>query len=229
METAKFFNAQPKENLRRHPRPWLDIIDIFLTIQGEGPFTGHPAIFIRTAGCNLDCPGCDTNYTNGRRLVTIESLVAQAKELRQDCLVVITGGEPLRQSTIGHVCSALLRANYKVQIETNGTFWWEDIQEKVDIVCSPKTEKLHPDLRVDAYKYVLTAGQVDEEDGLPLSVLGNGIRPARPPSSLIPVYVAPADNKNEKENEENLRVAVQSVLKHGYVLSIQTQKIAGLS
>ena len=36
------------------------------TIQGEGPYAGCPAAFIRLAGCNLQCPRCDTEYTPGK-------------------------------------------------------------------------------------------------------------------------------------------------------------------
>ena len=28
---------------------------MFHTLQGEGPFAGHPALFVRFAGCNLRC------------------------------------------------------------------------------------------------------------------------------------------------------------------------------
>ena len=35
-----------------------NITEIFYSLQGEGNFTGTPAIFIRMAGCNLDCHFC---------------------------------------------------------------------------------------------------------------------------------------------------------------------------
>lgn len=38
------------------------VVDIFNTIQGEGPHAGLPAIFIRFGGCNLACSFCDTEF-----------------------------------------------------------------------------------------------------------------------------------------------------------------------
>ena len=51
----------------------LQVNSIFYTIQGEGPFAGRPAIFIRLAGCNLQCPGCDTEYTK-RQTMTVDEI-----------------------------------------------------------------------------------------------------------------------------------------------------------
>ena len=35
------------------------VMELFYTLQGEGCFTGHAAIFIRLAGCNVGCHWCD--------------------------------------------------------------------------------------------------------------------------------------------------------------------------
>ncbi|MFO1130065.1 MAG: 7-carboxy-7-deazaguanine synthase QueE [Rickettsiales bacterium] len=40
----------------------LGVVNIFNTIQGEGPYAGMPAIFIRLGGCNLACSFCDTEF-----------------------------------------------------------------------------------------------------------------------------------------------------------------------
>ena len=39
------------------------ISEIFHSIQGEGPTTGRPAVFVRLGMCNLQCNFCDTPYT----------------------------------------------------------------------------------------------------------------------------------------------------------------------
>ena len=77
----------------------LQVHSIFHTIQGEGPFAGTPAVFIRLAGCNLKCPGCDTEYTSKRKEMTVAQILDAIYEVSSITtkLVVITGGEPFRQ------------------------------------------------------------------------------------------------------------------------------------
>ncbi len=41
------------------------VTSMFMTLQGEGPFRGEPAFFIRLAKCNLDCQFCDTFFDDG--------------------------------------------------------------------------------------------------------------------------------------------------------------------
>ena len=40
------------------------INEIFYSIQGEGRFFGQPSVFIRFAGCDLNCDFCDTDHSN---------------------------------------------------------------------------------------------------------------------------------------------------------------------
>ena len=48
--------------IEQHSGDFLDIQEIFPTLQGEGPFVGQGAIFIRLGGCNLKCNFCDTEF-----------------------------------------------------------------------------------------------------------------------------------------------------------------------
>ncbi len=96
----------------------LMVEEIFYTIQGEGPFTGQPALFIRLSGCPLLCSLCDTLY-NSFHPQTVEDVVDEAVLRRQMAqLCVITGGEPFRQYPLARLVDALLQHFSTVQIET---------------------------------------------------------------------------------------------------------------
>jgi 7-carboxy-7-deazaguanine synthase len=43
--------------------PRLRVSEMFATIQGEGPHSGRPSVFLRLGMCNLTCAWCDTPYT----------------------------------------------------------------------------------------------------------------------------------------------------------------------
>lgn len=212
----------------------IEVHSIFRTIQGEGPYAGYPAVFVRLAGCNIQCPQCDTQYTDTRRRYFAKEILNEVEKLRPQYskpLVVITGGEPFRQPTgLARMVVYLLNAGWVVQIESNGTLPApEFLDNRVGVVISPKTAKVHISLYpyIMAIKYVLTAGDISEEDGLPKHVLGynqKGAQVWRPPQELsyLPVYVQPADDENQAENT---KAAVASAMSHGYILCLQLHKI----
>src|SRR5437899_12151480 len=88
---------------------YVEVHHIFKTIQGEGPYVGTPAIFIRLAGCNLQCPHCDTDYTSQRKRMTPNEVFDEVSRLAGNIikLVVVSVGEPLRQILV-QMCNALL-------------------------------------------------------------------------------------------------------------------------
>lgn len=247
-------NQQPPERRARRIDGHLDVHSIFNTIQGEGPFAGSPAVFIRLAGCNLQCPWCDTEYTDRRTLLSPSQLVEAVQELRPSAprherrraapdhalpLVVITGGEPFRQSMEAFVRAAF-RAGYRVQVETNGTLFDPDFPyQMATIVCSPKTPKVNANLEqhIAALKYILQSGHV-AEDGLPADTMGETWSVHKPTEAFTgEVYVQPLDESGNGDalafttnpaNVANLAAAVQSALKHGYRLCIQTHKLSGV-
>lgn len=139
-------NVSPKEVLRNMIRQndgrmvsthdFALVHSTFMTIQGEGPYAGHQAVFIRLGGCNLgakfDCTWCDTAFQ------TEQSTLREVDWLLNVCLssfgeywndrlkvVVITGGEPLMQGeAIRELIADLHRHSptFRVQIETNGYY-----------------------------------------------------------------------------------------------------------
>ena len=129
----------------------MRINEIFYSIQGEGKWTGLPNIFIRTTGCNLRCSFCDTEYAykDGKEFSPggiIESIN------KYPCkYVCLTGGEPLIQEKTNDLIDALLKEDYKICLETNGSINIKKISNKknlmisLDIKCpsSNMHEKMH--------------------------------------------------------------------------------------
>lgn len=228
-------NIQPIEKRVEGDGQTLDVHSIFYTIQGEGPYTGHPAVFIRLAGCNLQCPGCDTDYTSSRETISVQEIIARVERSYYPSvangtrpLIVITGGEPFRQN-LAPLC-AMLSRYYCVQIETNGTLGIDDPTafSNVDIVCSPKAGKVHYSIVAHArwFKYVLHHESVSGLDGLPIFALDHSASPevARPPIGT-PIYLQPMDCKDDFVNFKNQQAVLRSCLRYGYILQLQTHKI----
>lgn len=224
------FGANPirKQELRTDGMLWVQ--EVFRTIQGEGPLAGRPAVFIRLAGCNLACKFCDTEFESGE-MVHEDAVETEAWRLAfgwKRPLFVLTGGEPFRQD-IRYLVKRLLQTG-DVQIETAGTLWLEGLPNDAEIVVSPKTGQIKAAImgKASAFKYILRAGEVDAEDGLPSTmptgVLGRVARP-RPGAE---VFVQPCDDHEPMRNKENLEAAKESALKFGYRLSLQQHKILEL-
>ncbi|AVJ51795.1 queuosine biosynthesis protein [Pantoea phage vB_PagS_Vid5] len=248
-------NKQPPEKRDMRDDGTLDVHSIFSTIQGEGPFCGHASVFVRLAGCNVQCPGCDTLYTNGRTRYYVEDIVKLVNSERikdgNNCdLVVITGGEPFRQK-LDDLIMELTENDFRVQIETNGTLPVPDVlkqyipigeygafepafnNSRVTVVCSPKGPKIHESIaqRADCFKYVMQADSIREEDGLPIEALQRSIKPylARPPVGYDkPIYLQPMDEQDPVKNERNIKAVLGSCKKHNYILQLQIHKYLGV-
>lgn len=206
----------------------LNIKKIFKSIQGEGPYTGWPAIFIRMAGCSVKCHWCDTDYENGEQLA-VHQVLDKVEGLREACqIVVITGGEPLQQDIHALVVSLVKNCGIKVQIETSGVVGKEclssiqAIMDIADVVCSPKTPKVHESMKkAAAWKYVVGSNMVFLDDGLPVNL-------ARPLNDA-PVYIQPLNMEDVPlGNRGHQDKAVELILEYGYRLSLQTHKIIGV-
>ena len=75
-----------------------NVVEIFSSINGEGPRSGQLALFIRMQGCNLDCGYCDTRWANEEdcrsHWTSTEEILDFVRQM-QIKNVTITGGEPL--------------------------------------------------------------------------------------------------------------------------------------
>lgn len=101
-----------------------DINEMFLSIQGEGQQAGRAAWFIRFAGCNLQCPFCDTPHEEVKHRLTEQQIVQEYLRATSDYpevnLIVMTGGEPLIHQPES-LARSLMSVGAEVSVETNGT------------------------------------------------------------------------------------------------------------
>jgi 7-carboxy-7-deazaguanine synthase len=103
----------------------LQVVEKFVSINGEGRRCGQLATFIRFAGCNLNCGYCDTAWANDRKVtfdpMTAEEVYAYIKDT-QVTNVTLTGGEPLLQQDMGELLELLSQdPELYVEVETNGS------------------------------------------------------------------------------------------------------------
>lgn len=190
----------------------MRVNEIFYSLQGEGHYTGTPAVFVRLAGCNLKCPFCDTAHETFTEMADAQILDRLAEYPAKR--VILTGGEPALQLTESFL--KLLRHNgYTIHLETNGTM--PVPEELIDwIVCSPK--RLPVALgRIDELKVVYDWYIQDDMKAVFESI------PARE------YYIQPCDTKDELLNDRIIRDAVDFVKRNPkWRLSLQTHKLINI-
>ena len=184
----------------------MRVNEIFYSIQGEGRWTGTPAVFVRLSGCNLRCEFCDTDHSGFSEL-SEEQIVEQVMRYPARH-VVITGGEPGLQLTSSLV-EKLHAAGRFVQVETNGTM---QLPDGVDwITCSPKGVK--PALkRVNELKVLMTVNGPLMEGAEDMEATVRSLQPC--------------DTSSSEDNRRTLAAAIDYVLTHPeWHLSLQTHKL----
>ena len=120
------------------------IIEIFTSIQGEGPYIGVKQLFIRFCGCNLECNYCDTKSLSNEFYLdfTPQELKNNIGEfnLKSVHSISLTGGEPLLWSDFLLEFLPLLKDSFKskIYLETNSTLKndLEKIIEYVNIISA---------------------------------------------------------------------------------------------
>jgi 7-carboxy-7-deazaguanine synthase len=189
----------------------LQLAEIFYSIQGEGTWTGTPAVFVRLAGCNLACDFCDTDYSL-KRLATVDDVVAEVRAAGGDCpTVILTGGEPLAQSETPTLVDALRSDGRRVHIESNGTIYTE-LPNDVWLCVSPK-ERVDRRMAARANEVKLIVDERVPEERL------------EPFAGKEPFLLQPEGNK-----PKNVRMALEYAKAHPrrFRLSLQTHKFIGI-
>lgn len=206
--------------------------EIFYTLQGEGAWTGRPAVFCRFAGCNLwggreadralaVCRFCDTDFIGvdgpgGGKFATTEALAAAVMacwpthQAGAKPYVVCTGGEPLLQLD-GALIAAFHQRDFAVAVETNGTL---PPPPDLDWICvSPKA---NAPLRLtwgDELKLVYPQPEAQPERFVDLA--------------FQHFFLQPLDSPNR---EAHIQAALAYCLAHPqWRLSLQTHKLLGIA
>jgi 7-carboxy-7-deazaguanine synthase len=198
----------------------LKINEIFWSFQGEGLRVGIPSVFLRFAGCSVQCPYCDSKdswKSDAGASVSIGEILSEIEKHQKkypQSQVVITGGEPLEQE-LSEITTALKKKNNFLSIETNGIHfqdlpidWW---------TISPKDVTdyfIHEDLlkKINEIKLVVNKS-------LTIDVIKR-TRSIVPVS--VPIFLQPEANDNnryvntfslfqqcQEEQLENIRCGIQ--------------------
>jgi 7-carboxy-7-deazaguanine synthase len=189
----------------------LQLVEIFSSIQGEGAHTGTPAVFVRLAGCNLNCAFCDTDYAV-RFFASVSDVVARVRAVGGDCpMVVVTGGEPFAQAECVELIAALGADGRRVHIESNGTIATA-LPTSAWLTVSPK-ERLD-----DAMAARANEAKLIVDGRVPYEWIERF-----PPG--VPIFLQPEGNKRA-----NVALAFDAVRAHPQRLrlSLQTHKFIGV-
>ncbi|MGC8497380.1 MAG: 7-carboxy-7-deazaguanine synthase QueE [Thermoplasmata archaeon] len=185
----------------------MKINEIFYSIQGEGIHIGIPMVFVRFTGCNLRCEWCDTKYAffEGSQM-NVEEVMTEIKKYKARW-VCITGGEPLLQEDVYALIYQLLKEEYNILIQTNGSISLIDVpcEDTIFINMDIKTPSskmqdklLDSNLEIlgkkDSIKFVIA----DEED---YKYMRRFLKEHEIESEVI---LQPEGNKNYKELVEKV-------------------------
>lgn len=116
------------------------IREIFLSIQGEGPYIGQEQLFIRFCGCNLHCAYCDTDFKISKsNEYTPQELLKEIQKYGKRLTLSLTGGEPLVSAEFLKEFLPLAKPyGHKIYLETNATLpeKLKEVIQFVDIISA---------------------------------------------------------------------------------------------
>ncbi|WP_446469873.1 7-carboxy-7-deazaguanine synthase QueE [Xenorhabdus stockiae] len=219
------------------------INEMFQTLQGEGVFTGVPAVFIRLQGCPVGCSWCDTKHTwekEADKQQAMENILVKSQDsdiwgaatpeqiinlfTRQGYTarhIVITGGEPCLYD-LRPLTEALENAGYQCQIETSGTHAIH-CTDKTWVTVSPKVKmrggyKVLPEAMNRANEIKHPVGRERDIESLDdlLTMLDENNRPV---IALQPI----------SQKEEATRLCIETCIARNWRFSMQTHKYLNIA
>lgn len=192
------------------------INEIFYSIQGEGKLVGRPCVFVRFAGCNLDCYFCDTNHKDGE-YYTKEELEAEVEKLTKgdsNIFIVLTGGEPTLQLKEDEP----LFQKYNTQIETNGT---KSVPSWIDFIAiSPKTKINLKNINFESGAFVYAKLIYEDKKSDYIKKLAQELA-----DKGIEVYIQPLEINGEMNIKETIKFVLDNPQ---FNLSLQVHKLIGV-
>ncbi len=117
----------------------MKVVEIYESLQGEGPHVGQATTFVRFGGCNLRCPGWGSGLLpDGSEVLGCDTIFAVYPEWRHTWKsthwseiisrihtknVTLTGGEPFIQHSkeLYELQKELRATGYTIDIFTNGS------------------------------------------------------------------------------------------------------------
>lgn len=139
------------------------VVEKFVSVNGEGPSSGQLAVFIRFAGCNLNCSYCDTMWANEKNvpydLMSHEDIYEYIKSTEVKN-ITLTGGEPLLQEDVKELLELLSKnKELNVEIETNGSVLlhkFSNIENRPSFIMDYKlpSSNMENKMLLDNFKYL---------------------------------------------------------------------------
>lgn len=189
------------------------INEIFYSLQGEGYYSGTPAVFVRFSGCNLRCHFCDTQHQEGK-IMSAQEIVAEINKHHNAPLVVLTGGEPSLFIDEVFVAELKQKTGKIIAIETNGT---RPLPGNLDwVTLSPKSVFAGGDIvpciikRCNELKVVYLGQDLAQYDDIEAKYR----------------FLQPCFCENAMQRQANMKASVEAVMQNiGWRLSLQIHRI----
>tara|TARA_B100001113_G_C21119176_1_gene626628 strand:- start:579 stop:1211 length:633 start_codon:yes stop_codon:yes gene_type:complete len=120
----------------------IPLMESFLSIQGEGFYSGKSSYFLRIGGCDVGCHWCDVKESwdpNIHPLTKVDEIIEKIKQYSVQ-IVVVTGGEPLMYN-LDYLCESLKSLGIKIHLETSGAY---ELSGDFDWICLSPKKTLEP-------------------------------------------------------------------------------------